>query len=138
MELEKILEVVKEKYADSYIEDNLVILYSETKETYIYLKNNKIIYQPNENASFDWEELKFDNIIELKHYLDIEIKWKDLVEYSRQFIKKQHANCFELEGNIVFFLNGSIRTISNHTEDYNIATNRSYWQIYNIIKNLSE
>lgn len=101
---------------------------------------------------------EFDNIIELKHYLDIDIEWEDLVEYALRycdFRQNKIEDSYNIYGDgddvdvsIRINKNGEIYIATTYedeehedwdSEDYKLlAKNLSYWQMYQIIKNLTE
>jgi hypothetical protein len=126
--LEQILEAVKKKYPEAKILENDI----ECGDFYIKIFDNTIqlLYYTSEN------DLVFSNIIELKHYLDIDIEWEDLIEYIREIIDFEFRikDGYFIFNNLIFYKNGNVETM----EDYTIAINRSYWQMYNIIKNIVE
>lgn len=171
LNLEQILKVVKEKYNDAKIEpvvetiarieqemvrdaggwetDNYVEIvvpdYQHTADSIVGTPF-EILY----NGNLQINNCNINNIIELKHYLDIEIKWEDLVEYciGKNFeLVPREETCYNYE-TIEEYLRKGIGIFYKYLEilkggvikfnDEELATNRSYWQIFNLIKNLME
>ena len=141
--LEELLPIVQKKYKEAYInpvidnprifiskDENVLDNFEISRETY----NKFIIF--NRWSSSKRDEYIKNNIIELKHYLDIDIEWEDLVEYIRKIIDFEFTIKSEnfIFNDLIFYKNGNVETM----EDYTIATNRSYWQMYQILKNLTE
>ena len=128
MNLNEILKIVQEKYPDAHIKKNALFLedidihYAK----YIELIDNVIFY--NDNSDLITEI--FNNIIELKHYLCIEITWKDLLEQFKNINNSNYFNVIDFNS-IHFYNEGTIEI-----PDGVITTKRSLWQIYNILKNV--
>jgi len=137
MELKEILEVVKSKYPNAICEDKSVIHLNSTDDyNYIDLAHHDlpltIWYKKIDKGTFCEEA---DDIIELKNYLDVEITWEDLLKEFKEFSISYYDSMIEwlnVKG-LRFYKDGTIEMPNNV-----IATNRSYWQIFNIIKNLVE
>lgn len=154
MELEEILKIVKSKYKDAYIDKfQDCIVFGKWKsldnsyegfQTVECCGINEFYFKQIENNNTEEAVYTKDNIIELKHYLNIEIKWEDLVEY----VKSIGGSDWEKD-NIKFLNMPNIKddddgysyftdsgTYYSNYGYYVLARNRSYWNIYNIIKNL--
>jgi len=146
LKLEEILKIVHEKYPNAFIgqvDGYSYIFLKETKKFYfkdiILINKNKVfinVNQDNLEEYYMYEKYSFDNIIELKHYLDIEIIKEDIIEqfkgnkdvyYNEKY---EEFNVFDIFFNLRYNL---IFVDSNSTSNI-----RSLWQIYNILKNLVE
>lgn len=136
--LKELLPIVQKKYPEAYIEDETLYLYSDDSEIFIELTNNKIHYL-DISSMFNGVDEYFDNIIELKHYLDIEIEWKDLIsilpkdiEINECILPKVYF--FEFKG---YTYNDDGYIFRNDTEKQ-ICLDESFWKQYTIIKALTE
>lgn len=124
--LEQILEIVKKKYPEAEIkEEDQYSIISKHNSIYYVSYNNKRIW-PND----------FDNIIELKHYLGIDIEWEDIKEYIKD--KKEISYNYEDSDEVLDCTACYIGKSGAVYGANDSISNRSYWQIYNIIKNLVE
>lgn len=139
LELTDILEVVKEKFKDvKIIDEKIYSSFLYEKFEYLFVWNNKIYLEKFDSHEFHQTsiEREFDNIIELKHYLGIDIKWEDLVEWAKQNSLQFDKSLISKElyisiGGIQFFEDGTILTYNDS------ISNRSYWQMYQIISSLT-
>lgn len=161
LELTDILEVVKEKYKDSIIDENFIskekiIILQDIKSKdlsqrfYLEFEDNLIKYKCNswhlKEGKVNWSEKEclaiFDNnIIELKHQLKIDIKWEDLVEYANTeeigFAYDEKSKSLEGYG-IEITNRDELKLWLGVDRECACYYNRSYWQMYQIIKNLTE
>jgi hypothetical protein len=145
--LEELLPIVQKKYPEAKIfEDYIEIRQPEETGGYLYLieisKDFKIQVKQKDIDNTIYYE--FDNIIELKHYLDIEIDWEDLVELVKIIKNKDKENDWDIviDNNhfiigLLWFEKENKISCGNYMKEYNFK-NHSYWQMYNVIKNLTE
>lgn len=139
--LEQILGIVQKKYPLAYINESyensiilddygpddfskLVVVVSEPIIFWVVGGNTKVIFE--------------NNIIELKHYLGLEIEWEDLKEYAKNKNLRIDTTILAEKIEYIYVVGNQLfknKDIANYCD---CVENRSYWQMYQIIKNLTE
>ena len=155
MNINEIFEVVKSKYKDAVLNDGYIKYNVITDEegcaefSKIKLKDNKIcVTEYFDNFPGDsWELLITtklyeveNNVIELKHELDVEITFEDIKENFKD--KGQHIKvCTELikittgDCDIIYYKKGLITVYNTHIQGYFILfENLSMYELYKQIK----
>jgi hypothetical protein len=148
--LQELLPLIQKKYPEARI-DGCRNQFIDGKEVKI---NKLIIQEEDEEGSelyleIDEEDSKYPiewhkhicnhclferiDLITLKHYLNIEIEWEDLKEYAKIYDKTDDKEQILFSNGLRFRICGTIKLSL-----WTIGLERSYWQMYNVIKNLTE